>query len=415
MSDSPSVSLVIVNQDRKEELAGLVSALRFQRLMPSEIIVVTNLPDADRPTSPLEIIYLPSPEAGISAARNVGIAAASGEIIAFCDDDAVPEFCWLEHLVEPLTLRGVAACGGYVRGRNGVSFQSRTTLVDRWGRDWPQRGMPHDTWVYPPEKDSVPKTMGTNCAFKRADLVSIGGFDESYRFFMDESDVNLRLSDAGFQTAIAPLAEVHHGYAASRRRTSRRVPCDLYEIGASKAHFCQSFAGVANIEKLMPEFIEEQKERLSRFYHIGLLNSRRAETLMKGLMDGIADGQTRKRKLPTLDATKGEVPRAEKVERPRALIRTRLAKLKAAEAKASEMAKAGYETTVIQIEYTARPLRVWWDERGFWVHRIGIFGRDNRSGKARPGWPETRFQRELKRIEVMRGLSASGTEVFEIH
>jgi len=64
-------------------------------------------------------------------------------------------------------------------------------------------------------------------------LVAIGGFDPAFRYFLDETDVNMRLAKAGHATAIVPLAEVHHGFAASRFRRDDRVPRDLSQIGAS--------------------------------------------------------------------------------------------------------------------------------------------------------------------------------------
>lgn len=407
MSENPSISLIIVNQDRKEELACLISALRFQRLKPSEIIVVTNLPDEDRPQSPLDITYVTSPEQGISADRNAGIAIARGQIIAFCDDDAVPEFGWLGHLTAPLTLRSVAASGGYVRGRNGVSFQSQTTVVDRYGRDWPQKDTASGTRIFPPQTDSVPKTVGTNCAFRREALQEIGGFDEAYKFFMDETDVNIRLSDAGWQTAVTPGAEVHHGYAASRRRSSRRVPSDLYEIGASKAHFCQLYAKVPSIDPLMPEFIGEQKDRLCGLFHYGSVDAHDARRMIEGLQSGIEDGRKRQRSLAKLALLAGpELGESLQDENKKMLVTARVWKRKAAFAKAKEAALEGFEVTVFLIEFSARPLKVWFDRDGYWVHRIGILGRDQRPGKWQPGKPNVRIDRELRRVETQRQLLA---------
>ena len=61
------------------------------------------------------------------------------------------------------------------------------------------------------------------------------------RFFLDETDLNLRLARAGHATAIVPLAEVHHGFAASPRRRADRVPRDLFDIGASWAVFQRKY------------------------------------------------------------------------------------------------------------------------------------------------------------------------------
>lgn len=412
MKDAPTISLIIVNQDRREELARLLSALRFQRLMPSEIIVVSNLSENERPKTSLEIIWLPSPEAGISAARNTGIAKSSGEIVAFCDDDAVPEFGWLAHLTEPLVLRGVASSGGYVRGRNGVSFQSRTVFFDRYGRDWEEKSNETEARIYPPDKDTIPKTVGTNCAFRRDALCQIGGFDEAYQFFLDEADVNIRLSDAGRQAAIIPKAEVHHGYAASRRRSARRVPEGLFEIGASKAHFCQQFANLPSIDKLLPEFIAEQDARLRRLHHFGLVNAPRYRDLMQELSDGIENGRVRNSKLVDMDEDPEVVlPSPEAVERPKTLVLTNHRQRRRASAQALQAVEAGHEVTVFLIEYTIRPLRVWFETDGFWVHRIGILGRDERHHKARAAKSATRIKREIHRIEAQRQLCAENVTI----
>src|SRR5690606_6907848 len=86
------------------------------------------------------------------------------------------------------------------------------------------------------------KTQGTNCAFRRADLIAAGGFDPAFRFYLDEADVNLRLAARGGLTAIVPDAVVHHGFAASARRRADRAPTDLTEIGASITGFLRRHA-----------------------------------------------------------------------------------------------------------------------------------------------------------------------------
>jgi len=59
-------------------------------------------------------------------------------------------------------------------------------------------------------------------AVRRSVLADLGGFDPRFRFYLDETDLNLRLAARGLYTALVPLAQVHHGFHASARRRKDR-------------------------------------------------------------------------------------------------------------------------------------------------------------------------------------------------
>ena len=166
-------------------------------------------------------------EMNISAARNAGVAAAAGEIITFIDDDAIPEPTWLTHLIAPFADESVAVAGRYVIGRNGISFQwkARTVYPDAHTEDlilYCERPQ-----VFEGSPTRAIKTEGTNMAVRRDVLVHLGGFDPAFRFYLDETDLNMRIGKAGSKTAIVPLSQVHHGFAPSawRRDDRFRVTC----------------------------------------------------------------------------------------------------------------------------------------------------------------------------------------------
>ncbi|WP_372887787.1 glycosyltransferase family 2 protein, partial [Shimia sp.] len=126
MSQSP-VSVVIVSRGRPQALARCLTGLSQQTHPSFETIVVADPSGCaavnDGAFSGL-VKLVAFDEANISAARNLGIARAAGELVAFIDDDAVPEPTWLAHLVAPFDSDPeVMAAGGFVRGRNGISFQ----------------------------------------------------------------------------------------------------------------------------------------------------------------------------------------------------------------------------------------------------------------------------------------------------
>src|SRR5690606_23264203 len=158
------------------------------------------------------------------------------------DDDAVPEPTWASRLAAPFAHPRVGAAGGFVRGRNGISFQWRALAVDHLGQDHPLEVDPEGVSLHEGTATRAVKTQGTNCAFRRAGWLAAGGFDPAFRFYLDEADVNLRLAAAGHLTAVVPRAEVIHGFAASARRRADRVPADLTDIGASTAVFLRRHA-----------------------------------------------------------------------------------------------------------------------------------------------------------------------------
>jgi glycosyltransferase involved in cell wall biosynthesis len=114
MIDLP-VSVVIVSRGRPHSLARTLTGISQLQYWNFEVVVVADpdgiksaqkLPFADT----LKLVAFDEPN--ISAARNRGLLHAAGEIVAYIDDDAVPEPMWLRHLVAPAARSDVAAMGG---------------------------------------------------------------------------------------------------------------------------------------------------------------------------------------------------------------------------------------------------------------------------------------------------------------
>ena len=130
----PPVSVVVVSRDRPDALLRCLTGLLQVQYTPFEVVVVADQPGCSAAARWAEQIKIvPFDRPNISEARNLGISNAAGEIIAFIDDDAVPEPSWLTHLIAPFERADVAAAGGFVRGRNGISFQWQARSVDETG------------------------------------------------------------------------------------------------------------------------------------------------------------------------------------------------------------------------------------------------------------------------------------------
>ncbi|MDA0962996.1 MAG: glycosyltransferase family A protein, partial [Proteobacteria bacterium] len=135
-----ALSIVVVSRGRPDGLMRCLTAIAQQRHAPFEVIVVADPAGVARVRQWPQaghVKIVPFDEANISAARNAGIAQAAGEAVAFIDDDAVPEPTWAGRMAAAFADQGVAAAGGFVLGRNGISWQWRAQSVDGAGRTAP--------------------------------------------------------------------------------------------------------------------------------------------------------------------------------------------------------------------------------------------------------------------------------------
>ncbi|MCU1427028.1 MAG: glycosyl transferase family 2 [Actinomycetia bacterium] len=176
MNVRPSVSVVICcyTEDRWDDLTAAISSVRMQTVPAYEVIVaVDHAPELLRRVREtfLDVTIVENNAArGLSGARNAGIAAARGDVVAFLDDDAVAVADWLEHLCEPYRSPSVVAVGGRV--------------VPRWDDARPAWFPPEFDWVVGctyaghPGEGPVRNVIGANMSFRRSVFTELGGFDD---------------------------------------------------------------------------------------------------------------------------------------------------------------------------------------------------------------------------------------------
>ncbi|MCP5036592.1 MAG: glycosyltransferase family 2 protein [Rhodobacteraceae bacterium] len=404
-----SVSVIVVSRGRSELLQLCLTALEQLYYPNYEIVVVTD-PAGVAMVQAMgwnkRVKLVPFEEANISAARNAGIAHASGDVVAFIDDDAVAEPSWLTHLIEPFSDERVSAAGGFVRGRNGISYQWMANLLDHKGKNIPLDILDISSFVPKPPPGGAVKTEGTNCAFRRDVLVSLGGFDPVFRFFNDESDLNMRLARAGAATALVPLAQVHHGFAASDKRAADRAPISLFEIGASTMVFLQKYVKPEEIDGALERFTGEQRARLIRHMVSGGLEPCKVGQLMDELQEGIEEGKIRDfGPLAPLATSNGpflSFNRANATGKAICLA-GRWGAGKVLAQKAGQKVRAGNVVTVFLFSPTVLYHSVKFRKEGYWVQSGGIFGLSERRG---PVWQFNRFRaraaRERARVAPVR-------------
>jgi glycosyltransferase involved in cell wall biosynthesis len=247
----PDVTVVIATRDRREGLRRCLEALaRQQTARRFDVVVVDDgsepaIADADI-SAVASTRRLRATGEGPARARNLGLAAATAPIVAFTDDDTIPDPGWLE-----------AACG-FLDAHSGCV-----------GVEGPIVSLPYDPLYELSLESAGPGAFYTaNVAYRRAILETIGGFDDGFPFPHGE-DLDLayraeRIGPIGFEPGMVmrhvprPMAVgdmVRRGrYAASEVELLRRHP-ERYgrAAGYPAAVFAAANAGTHWIRRVRAE------------------------------------------------------------------------------------------------------------------------------------------------------------------
>jgi GT2 family glycosyltransferase len=402
VTETPSLSVVVASHGRPRALRRCLLGLSQSAHAPLEVVVVADaggldaaasLPFADRIKTVLQA------EPNLARARNDGIAEAAGDIVAFIDDDAVPEPTWAGALVAAFaTDPDLAAATGPVLGRNGISVQWGPVAVDRQGRDV---ALPGGEVALPP--GTVRKLHGTNMAFRQEALRRLGGFDPAFRFYLDDTDIALRLAEAGLRTGWVEGAQVHHAFAASARRDAGRVPLDLFDIGASSAVFLRKHAP-DEMEAALARLSESQRDRLFRLARKRKLGARGIEALLDSLRQGIAEGRGRAIGGHGIGA-RGDrfVSVRETPAGPDEVLAGWIFGAPSLRAEAGRLVAQDARVSLFLLDPTPRAHRVTFTDGGWWEQTGGLFGPSDRSARRFRFWTfKSRVFSEMRRIAATR-------------
>lgn len=264
---SPPVSVVINTLNRADLLDDAITGV-MQLDYPQLELVVVNGPSTDHSEEVLarwqgRIKHLRCDVPNLSVSRNVGIAGAAGEIVAFLDDDAVPHPHWLRYLTRNFADPAIGGVGGFTVDNTGVRWQVRKTACDRFGN----AHFPPDSFdervLNWPGTPLYPSLLGTNSSFRMEALREVGGFDHTFAYLLDETDVCLKLVDAGWNIAYEPAALIFHQFAASHIRSSTRKPKTLYPSVVSKTYFINHHGRAEGYAKVAHE-LQNYREELLR-------------------------------------------------------------------------------------------------------------------------------------------------------
>jgi GT2 family glycosyltransferase len=197
----PRISVVVCTYNGSKTIRDCMEGLLAVDYPDFEVIVV----DDGSTDGSAEIVrqygfrVISTKNHGLSSARNTGMKAANGEIIAYLDDDAYPDPDWLTYLAAAFMNSRHAAMGGPNIPPKGDGAIAECVANAPGG--------PVHVLISDLEAEHIP---GCNMAFRKAALQEIGGFDPAFRAAGDDVDVCWRLQAKGFTLGFSPAAVVWH-------------------------------------------------------------------------------------------------------------------------------------------------------------------------------------------------------------
>ena len=239
--DQWSVSVVVCTRDRSDILAACLDRLRLLTHAPLEVIVVDNAPsddstrllvEADAAVDP-RFRYVVEPQPGLSAARNRGLAAARGQVVAYTDDDVAVDENWVQGLLRGFERGPAVGCVTGLVATAGIDGAAEE-YFDARAASWSTRCEPE---LFDPQgtgRDGLypfsPGIFGTGAsfAFDRALLARLGGFDEALGAGTptrggEDLDVFVRVLLGGRSIAYEPSAVVWHHHRADEDALLRQM------------------------------------------------------------------------------------------------------------------------------------------------------------------------------------------------
>jgi glycosyltransferase involved in cell wall biosynthesis len=136
---------------------------------------------------------------GLSNARNTGLESATGEIVAYIDDDAYPDPQWLTYLANEFKRTNHVGIGG-----PNITAENDGPIADCVSNS---PGNPVHVLISDTDAEHI---AGCNMAFRRSVLKEIGGFDPQFKIAGDDVDVCWTLQKRGHTLGFSPSAMVWH-------------------------------------------------------------------------------------------------------------------------------------------------------------------------------------------------------------
>lgn len=203
LARTPRVSVVVASYNGASTLPACLASLTRLNYPDYEVILVddgsTDNTAGIASKHPGVRYIRHAANAGLSVARNTGIEAATGELVAFTDADCRADEDWLYYIVGELLNSAFVGMGGPNLLPSEDSPVAAAVMASPGG--------PAHVMLTDRQAEHIP---GCNMVFYKWALQEIGGFDPIYRKAGDDVDVCWRLQQAGHKLGFSPAGMVWH-------------------------------------------------------------------------------------------------------------------------------------------------------------------------------------------------------------
>ena len=209
----PKISVIVCSYNGSKTIEETLSAIEGLAYPNYETIVVDDgsTDDTSFIVERHKVHLIRTENRGLSTARNVGLQAAIGDIVAYIDDDAYPDPDWLTYLASAFMRTEHAGIGGL-----NIAPFGDGAIADCVAN---APGGPVHVLLSDEVAEHIP---GCNMAFRREQLMAIEGFDPRFRVAGDDVDICWRLQERGWTIGFAAAAVVWHHRRNSLKACGRQ-------------------------------------------------------------------------------------------------------------------------------------------------------------------------------------------------
>jgi len=293
MSDTPKASIIVCTAGTRAFVEDCVKALQRQSIVV-EIILVGPEPALNRfqkgDLKDLTRLIL-SNNQNLNEARNLGAKYAMTNFLLYIDDDAIADFYWAENLQNSL-VENYDICGGRTLTNDSIHAEWNDATISPLGRGFSSREFPT------PESNGIANrtVAGNNFGVRKNSLEQLGGFDQIFKVFDDETDLCFRAASEGMKIGFNKKAVVHHYSIESDLRRTDLVPTAMFRPWVSRSFFAVRHGVIDSLGSLslaieaITQEIDLTFKYLDYLYYSELITKQSLDRLKSEVLNGAEAG-----------------------------------------------------------------------------------------------------------------------------